>query len=104
MRFLNWTRAGGRPAAWRAVVDLLPFLTCAALVCAKLIYSSVLIDSEGWASNETIRQWIRPTPYFFLPILWRRPHVVLGTVAVVLVVLSPVLLLPRRGRYVVLLL
>lgn len=73
------------------------------LLWAKLVYFSALLPSEWWAPEETIRQWMRPA-FHVVGVILRHPEVLGATLASLLVIVAPLLLLPRFPRLLALLL
>lgn len=87
----------------RWLVEAGPLVAIVVLLWAKLVYFSTLLPSEWWAPEETIRQWMRPAFHIVGTIL-HHPEVLGATLACLLLIAGPLLLLPRFPRLLVLLL
>ena len=97
------SRPAPTPALDRWLVEGGPLAAIMVLLWAKLVYFSALLPSEWWAPEETIMQWMRPALHVVGAIL-RHPEVLGATLASLLVIAAPLLLLPRFPRLLALLL
>src|SRR5690242_14489199 len=64
----------------------------------KLAYFSYLVPGEWWASEERVRQWLRPAFQIF-GFLFPHPHVLTATMGGILVLLAPFPLVSRAWRF-----
>jgi lipoteichoic acid synthase len=92
------------PASRRArwLVEAGPLAAIVLVLWGKLVYFSALLPSEWWAPEETIIQWMRPA-FHVLGAIQRHPEVLGATLAALLVIAAPLLLLPRLPRLLALL-
>ncbi len=89
-----------RGARW--LVEVGPLAAMVTLLWAKLVYFSALLPSEWWATEETIIQWMRPA-FHVVGAIQRHPEMLGATLAALLVVAAPLLVLPRLPRLLALL-
>src|ERR1051325_1055696 len=71
-------------------------------VALKLAYFSYLVPGEWWASEERVRDWLRPT-FHLLGFVVTHPQVLTATLGGVLVLLAPLPLVSRTWRFAALL-
>jgi len=100
---LETTRLLREPSAQRWLLETGTLVCILTIVWAKLVYFSVLVPSEWWAPEESIKHWMRPAFYVFRAIP-TYPHVFSATLASLLLLVAPLPLLPRTWRFLFLLL
>ncbi|HSE04272.1 MAG TPA: LTA synthase family protein [Methylomirabilota bacterium] len=93
--------APARPGR-RWLLEVGPVAAIVALLWAKLVHFSVLLPSEWWAPEETIRQWMRPA-FHVVSAVQARPELLAATLASLLVLAAFLLLPPRFPRVLALL-
>ncbi len=90
----------------RWLLDVGPLTCFAALLYCKLVYFSVLLPAQSWewwlTETDPITGWLRPSIHV-LRAAELRPHIFSATLASLILLLTPLLSLPRRWRFPVLL-
>jgi len=91
------------PFAHRWLLETGALVCILTIVWGKLVYFSILLPSEWWASEESIKHWMRPAFYVFHAIP-TDPHIFSATLAGLLLLVAPLPLLGRMWRFLLLLL
>lgn len=89
----------------RLPLEIGPLLLVTALLCGKLLYFSALLPGQWWLAmndwwltdQDPITGWMR-SPGQILGAIQARPHILSATLASLLVLFSPLLLVPRVWR------